>query len=187
MVIATGQRKKRCLMKPFARAYDAHDIASRQIDSSDDFEETLGVPHGRSHLAAQHIARIGRLGTLERPPISRKDEFDQEKRRLVSGQGTTVKASADPAMIPAHGLLWAVMATFFCSLPFGVVAFVKAALQHLLSSLWASGQYEIAYAAAEASRRPEATDAPVERVRARRRTAAHTPATHRSRDRGVRG
>lgn len=98
----------------------------------------------------QHIDQLSRLADLLDRGLISQDEFDQQKRRLLAGGGASSEAEQDPGVMPDSGLVWAILATIFCFLPFGIVAIVKASQ---VSSMWASGQYELAYAAAEASRK----------------------------------
>ena len=46
---------------------------------------------------------------------------------------------------PSNNLVWAILVTVFCCLPFGIVSIVKATQ---VSGLWAQGQYGQAQAAA---------------------------------------
>ena len=57
---------------------------------------------------------------------------------------------ATPAAKPDNYLVWAILTTIFCCLPFGIVAIVKSTK---VDGLWASGQYPAAeIASAEAKR-----------------------------------
>jgi predicted secreted protein len=51
---------------------------------------------------------------------------------------------------PDNYLVWSILATLFCCLPFGVVAIVKSTQ---VSGLWAQGQYAEAQAAADAAKK----------------------------------
>lgn len=99
--------------------------------------------------------RIDQLATLanlrERGLIS-AEEFEREKARLL--------ASADPApdmappreevgLMPDPGMVWAILATIFCFLPFGIVAIVKASQ---VATLWHTGRYTEARLAADSAR-----------------------------------
>ena len=50
---------------------------------------------------------------------------------------------------PSNNMVWAVLTTIFCCLPFGIPAIVFAAR---VDSLWFSGRHQEAYNAARASR-----------------------------------
>ncbi|MBQ3083538.1 MAG: CD225/dispanin family protein [Alistipes sp.] len=52
-------------------------------------------------------------------------------------------------MKPDTGLVWGILTTIFCCLPFGIIAIVKATQ---VDTYWASGLYEEAYAAAKSAR-----------------------------------
>ncbi|OBF92886.1 hypothetical protein A5791_13535 [Mycobacterium sp. 852002-51163_SCH5372311] len=51
---------------------------------------------------------------------------------------------------PNNYLVWAILTTLFCCLPFGVVAIVKSSQ---VNGLWAQGQYAEAQASAEAAKK----------------------------------
>lgn len=51
---------------------------------------------------------------------------------------------------PDNYLVWSILATLFCCLPFGIVAIVKSTQ---VSGLWAQGQYAEAQAAADAAKK----------------------------------
>ncbi len=51
-----------------------------------------------------------------------------------------------PTGKPDNYLVWAILTTLFCCLPFGIVAIVKSAK---VDGLWTSGQYAAAQAAAD--------------------------------------
>lgn len=50
---------------------------------------------------------------------------------------------------PDNGMVWAILTTLFCCLPFGIVAIVKASN---VNSLWMSGNYDAARQAAKSSK-----------------------------------
>lgn len=50
---------------------------------------------------------------------------------------------------PDNGMVWAILTTLFCCLPFGIIAIVKASN---VNSLWMAGNYDAAYAAAKSSK-----------------------------------
>lgn len=54
-----------------------------------------------------------------------------------------------PQLPPDSGMVWAILTTIFCCLPFGIVAIVKASN---VSTLWAQGNYDAAMAAAKSSK-----------------------------------
>lgn len=51
---------------------------------------------------------------------------------------------------PDSNLVWAILTTLFCCLPFGIVAIVQASK---VDSLWATGQYEMAQAASASAKK----------------------------------
>jgi predicted secreted protein len=51
---------------------------------------------------------------------------------------------------PDNYLVWSILATLFCCLPFGIVAIVKSTQ---VSGLWAQGQYGEAQASADAAKK----------------------------------
>ncbi len=51
---------------------------------------------------------------------------------------------------PDNYLVWSILATVFCCLPFGIVAIVKSTQ---VSGLWAQGQYAEAQASADAAKK----------------------------------
>lgn len=51
---------------------------------------------------------------------------------------------------PSSNMIWAILATIFCCLPFGIVSIVYAAK---VDSFWAAGQYAAAYDAASKSKK----------------------------------
>lgn len=52
----------------------------------------------------------------------------------------------NPGMPPSNNLVWAILTTIFCCLPFGIVAIVNASK---VNNLWACGQYDAARQAAK--------------------------------------
>jgi hypothetical protein len=55
-----------------------------------------------------------------------------------------------PQNMPDSHLVWAVLSTFLCCFPFGIVAIINA---NKVSNLWAMGQYDAAQAAADSARK----------------------------------
>ncbi len=51
---------------------------------------------------------------------------------------------------PNNYLVWSILATLFCCIPFGIVAIVKSTQ---VSGLWQSGQYAEAQAAADSAKK----------------------------------
>jgi hypothetical protein len=51
---------------------------------------------------------------------------------------------------PNNYLVWSILVTLFCCLPFGIVAIIKSTQ---VSGLWQSGQYAEAQAAADAAKK----------------------------------
>jgi predicted secreted protein len=55
-----------------------------------------------------------------------------------------------PGGQPNNYLVWSILATLFCCLPFGIVAIVKSSQ---VNGLWAQGRYPEAQAAADSARK----------------------------------
>jgi hypothetical protein len=55
-----------------------------------------------------------------------------------------------PAGQPKNYLVWSILVTIFCCLPFGIVAIVKSSQ---VNGLWAQGQYAEAQAAADSAKK----------------------------------
>ncbi|MDE6375536.1 MAG: CD225/dispanin family protein [Alistipes sp.] len=51
---------------------------------------------------------------------------------------------------PDNGLVWAILSTVLCCLPFGIVAIIKATQ---VDTFWASGNFDAAYQAASDARK----------------------------------
>ena len=66
-----------------------------------------------------------------------------------NNQNPQVNPQASPAYKPSNNMVWAVLTTIFCCLPFGIPAIVFAAR---VDSLWFSGRHQEAYNAARVSR-----------------------------------
>ena len=54
-----------------------------------------------------------------------------------------------PQTPPDNGMVWAILTTLFCCLPFGIVAIIKASS---VNGLWMSGNYDAALNAAKSSK-----------------------------------
>jgi len=55
----------------------------------------------------------------------------------------------NPGLPPENNMIWAILSTLLCCLPFGIVAIVYASK---VNGLWMSGQYDAAYQAAKTAR-----------------------------------
>jgi len=55
----------------------------------------------------------------------------------------------NPGLPPESNMIWAILSTLFCCLPFGIVAIVYASK---VNGLWMTGQYDAAYQAAKNAR-----------------------------------
>ncbi len=51
---------------------------------------------------------------------------------------------------PENYLVWAILSTLLCCLPFGIVAIIKATQ---VDTYWANGSYDEAYAAADSAKK----------------------------------
>lgn len=61
-----------------------------------------------------------------------------------------VPPTGAPAVKPDDNLVWAILSTVLCCLPFGIVAIVKSCK---VDSLWAAGQYAEAKQAADEAKK----------------------------------
>jgi hypothetical protein len=107
---------------------------------------------------SDNVGSLERLAQLLERGMITREEFDREKQRLLSappagepvrtmgtmGQG----ASVDVAGMPESNMVWAILSTVFCCLPFGIVAIVKASQ---VESRWYMGDKEGAIEAAKAA------------------------------------
>ena len=66
-----------------------------------------------------------------------------------NNQNPQANPQTSPAYKPSNNMVWAVLTTIFCCLPFGIPAIVFAAR---VDSLWFSGRHQEAYNAARVSR-----------------------------------
>lgn len=102
------------------------------------------------------LERLERLNTLkERGAISQL-EFDREKVRILDEgpDGASVEAPNTTAFTtrappPESNLVWGILTTLLCFLPFGVVAIVKASS---VGTHWYAGNQAEAHAAAESAK-----------------------------------
>ncbi len=78
--------------------------------------------------------------------------YGQQGYGQTYGQGYTQWPAPAPSAWtppPNNHLVWAILVTLFCFLPFGVVSIVKASS---VNTLWAQGRWPEAYAAAASAR-----------------------------------
>lgn len=101
------------------------------------------------------LERLERLNTLkERGAISQL-EFDREKARILAGSddapvdASNTTAFTTRAPPPESNLVWGILTTLLCFLPFGVVAIVKASS---VGTHWYAGNQAEAHAAAESAK-----------------------------------
>ena len=74
--------------------------------------------------------------------------MENEKQPIqVEGQPQNQMPTTPPAVKPDNYLVWAILGTIFCCLPFGIVSIVYASK---VDGLWAAGDY---YGAEEAARK----------------------------------
>jgi uncharacterized integral membrane protein len=81
------------------------------------------------------------------PPPSLPPPPDQQPQWPPPGQPP---GGGPPQNMPDSNLVWAVLSTFLCCLPLGVVAIINASK---VSGLWAQGQYAEAQAAADSAKK----------------------------------
>jgi len=106
---------------------------------------------------SDNVGSLERLAQLLERGMITREEFDREKQRLLSapsqvgepgripmGQGQSVKSEGRPE----SNMVWAILSTVFCFLPFGIVAIVKASQ---VDSRWYLGDQEGANEAASAA------------------------------------
>ncbi len=105
---------------------------------------------------SDNVGSLERLAQLLERGMITREEFDREKQRLLSaprpvdepvrpvGQGQSV----DVAGRPESNMVWAILSTVFCCLPFGIVAIVKASQ---VESRWYMGDKAGAHEAASAA------------------------------------
>lgn len=68
----------------------------------------------------------------------------------MSENPNPVPPTGAPAVKPDNNLVWAILCTVLCCLPFGIVAIVKSSK---VDSLWAAGQYAEAKQAADEAKK----------------------------------
>jgi hypothetical protein len=104
------------------------------------------------------LDKLSRLGELRERGIIDEDEFRREKARILAeGSNDRNRHAAESDGRPARAtgpapesqMVWAVLSTLFCFLPFGIVALVKASQ---VESLWYAGNQERAQLAADSAR-----------------------------------
>ena len=91
-------------------------------------------------VAASQVPELGHL----LPPSQQPPTYQQQP-----GYGPQQPYDARPPM-PDTYLVWAILATLLCCLPFGIVSIVKASQ---VSSLYNQGRYQEAVAASEAAKK----------------------------------
>ena len=91
-------------------------------------------------VAASQVPELSHL----LPPIQQPPSYQPQP-----GYGPQQPYGARPPM-PATYLVWAILATLLCCLPFGIVSIVKASQ---VSSLYNQGRYQEAVAASEAAKK----------------------------------
>lgn len=101
------------------------------------------------------LERLERLNTLKERGAISQAEFDREKARLlqdpddVSAQAANTTAFTTRAPPPESNLVWGILTTLLCFLPFGVVAIVKASS---VATHWYAGNQAEAQAAADSAK-----------------------------------
>lgn len=101
------------------------------------------------------LDKLERLNTLKERGAISQAEFDREKTRILEGPddmavdapNTTAFTSRAPP--PESHLVWGILTTLLCFLPFGVVAIVKASS---VATHWYAGNPAEAHAAAESAK-----------------------------------
>ena len=86
------------------------------------------------------------------PPQSQHPPYGQQGNGQGYGQGYGPWATPAPSAWtppPNNHLVWAILVTLFCFLPFGVVSIIKASA---VNSLWAQGRWQEAHASAASAR-----------------------------------
>ena len=91
-------------------------------------------------VAASQVPELSHL----LPPSQQPPSYQQQP-----GYGPQQPYGARPPM-PDTYMVWAVLVTVFCCLPFGIVSIVKASQ---VSSLYSQGRYQEAVAASEAAKK----------------------------------
>ncbi|MBL8786164.1 MAG: CD225/dispanin family protein [Deltaproteobacteria bacterium] len=103
------------------------------------------------------IEQLSKLADLRDRRVITEEEFTREKRRILDAP--EVPSAPRPAsgtlggtpveLPPDSGLVWAILTTLFCFLPFGVVAIVKATSA---DSNWRAGLRDQAHEAAQSAK-----------------------------------
>ena len=91
-------------------------------------------------VAASQVPELSHL----LPPIQQPPSYQPQP-----GYGPQQPYGARPPM-PATYLVWAILATLLCCMPFGILSIVKASQ---VSSLYSQGRYQEAVAASEAAKK----------------------------------
>ena len=98
------------------------------------------------------LDKLAKLAELRDRGIVDEAEFQREKARILA-EPDPPRARRDPrddrGPAPESNLVWGVLATILCFLPFGIVAIVKAGQ---VETLWARGDDEAARAASESAK-----------------------------------
>lgn len=100
--------------------------------------------HGEVKLNKSDIIRIGNTTLPWR-------NYFNDVRRTTDEGGTYTPPPPQPPISskPDNFLVWSILATIFCCMPFGIVAIVKSSK---VDKLWYSGDYEGAQDAADSAR-----------------------------------
>ena len=77
--------------------------------------------------------------------------MENEKQPIqVEGQPQNQMPTTPPAVKPDNYLVWAILSTLFCCMPFGVISIIYAAQ---VDNFWAMGQYAIAESTAQKAKK----------------------------------
>lgn len=101
------------------------------------------------------LERLERLNTLKERGAISQAEFEREKARILEGpddapaDAPNTTAFTTRAPPPESNLVWGILTTLLCFLPFGVVAIVKASS---VATHWYAGNQAEAHAAAESAK-----------------------------------
>ena len=77
--------------------------------------------------------------------------MENEKQPIqVEGQPQNQMPTTPPAVKPDNYLVWAILSTLFCCMPFGVISIIYAT--HV-DNFWAMGQYAIAESTAQKAKK----------------------------------
>jgi len=101
------------------------------------------------------IDQLTALASLRERGLVTADEFEREKARVLAAPDAPAPSHAAPAdgpprdaPMPESNMIWAILTTIFCFLPFGVVAIVKSSQ---VAPLWYAGHRDEAKRAADSS------------------------------------